>query len=123
MARYFLNILKYMAKFANPLIEQGLCKVFFASLARPKMLGNNLNSLPDEIEQLTELRSLFLYANSFRNFRSHPDFISSGLLKPSVIRLDHLIALRQSMICRELGSLSTDTQRAILNRLYQTLKM
>ncbi|MGB3790824.1 MAG: type II toxin-antitoxin system PemK/MazF family toxin [Phormidesmis sp.] len=54
---------------------------------------------------------------------NHPDFASSGLLKPSIVRLDHLITLRQSMIRRELGSLSTDTQSTIANRLYRLLKM
>lgn len=53
---------------------------------------------------------------------SHPDFAGSGLIKPSIIRLDHLITLRQSMIRRELGSLSTEAQSAIANRLCQILK-
>ena len=54
---------------------------------------------------------------------NHPDFAASGLLKASIIRLDHLITLRQSMIRRVLGSLSIDTQSAIANRLYQMLTM
>ncbi|MEL6490108.1 MAG: type II toxin-antitoxin system PemK/MazF family toxin [Cyanobacteria bacterium J06621_3] len=52
---------------------------------------------------------------------SHPDFANSGLLKSSIIRLDHLITLRQSMIRRELGGLKTDTQSAIANRLHRML--
>lgn len=56
-----------------------------------------------------------------RRDSSHPDFATSGLLKPSIIRLDHLITLRQSMIRRELGSLSADMQLAIANRLYRML--
>jgi mRNA interferase MazF len=43
----------------------------------------------------------------------HPDFDQSGLIKPSTLRLDHLITLRQSMIRRELGYLSSDTQQRI----------
>lgn len=53
---------------------------------------------------------------------SHPNFSASGLIKPSVIRLDHLLTLRQSMIRRELGSLSIDTQSAIANRVCRILK-
>jgi len=41
---------------------------------------------------------------------THPDFDLSGLKKPSTIRLDHLVTLRQSMIRRELGVLSLGTQ-------------
>jgi mRNA interferase MazF len=44
---------------------------------------------------------------------THPDFNLSGLRQPSTIRLDHLITLRQSMIRRELGSLSLTTQHKI----------
>jgi mRNA interferase MazF len=43
----------------------------------------------------------------------HPDFDHSGLIKPSTLRLDHLVTLRQSMIRRELGSLSLETQQKI----------
>ena len=51
------------------------------------------------------------------------DFASSGLIKPSIIRLDHLITLRQSMIRRELGVLSVPTQMAIATSLCKLLKM
>ncbi|MEO0771089.1 MAG: type II toxin-antitoxin system PemK/MazF family toxin [Cyanobacteria bacterium J06649_4] len=44
---------------------------------------------------------------------SSADFSISCLIKLSVIRLDHLITLRQSMIHRELGRLSIGTQAAI----------
>ncbi len=44
---------------------------------------------------------------------TYPDFNISGLRQPSTIRLDHLITLRQSMIRRELGSLSLTTQHKI----------
>ena len=50
------------------------------------------------------------------------DFSISGLIKPSVIRLDHLITLRRSMIRRELGSLSSVTQAAIANILIRLLE-
>jgi mRNA interferase MazF len=43
----------------------------------------------------------------------HPDFGLSGLQKPSTLRLDHLVTLRQSMIRRELGALSAVTQAEI----------
>ena len=45
---------------------------------------------------------------------THPDFKLSGLKQPSTIRLDHLVTLRQSMIRRELGSLSLTTQHKIV---------
>jgi len=51
-----------------------------------------------------------------------PDFSTSGLIKPSLIRLDHLITLRRSMVRRELGRLDTSTQTAIAQRLCQLLK-
>jgi mRNA interferase MazF len=51
----------------------------------------------------------------------HPDFSLSGLQKPSTLRLDHLITLRQSMIRRELGYLSPLTQSEISAILYQLL--
>lgn len=44
---------------------------------------------------------------------THPEFNISGLRQPSTIRLDHLVTLRQSMIRRELGSLSLATQHKI----------
>lgn len=44
---------------------------------------------------------------------SHPDFRTSGLRKPSTIRLDHLMTVRKSLIRRELGALSSDTQNHI----------
>jgi mRNA interferase MazF len=52
---------------------------------------------------------------------SHPDFIISGLHKPSTIRLDHLITLRKSIIKRELGTLSLETQAQIASKLCNLL--
>ncbi|MBD2772922.1 type II toxin-antitoxin system PemK/MazF family toxin [Iningainema tapete] len=48
---------------------------------------------------------------------NHPDFANSGLHKPSTIRLDHLITLRKSMVQRELGTLSLETQEQIAEKL------
>ena len=53
---------------------------------------------------------------------SSTDFLSSGLVKTSVIRLDHLITLRQSMIRRELGHLSVATQSTIASTLCKILE-
>lgn len=52
---------------------------------------------------------------------SHGDFITSGLHKPSTIRLDHLITLRKSIIKRELGIFSSETQAQIVEKLYNLL--
>jgi mRNA interferase MazF len=52
----------------------------------------------------------------------HPDFPQSGLRKASTLRLDHLVTLRQSMIRRELGRLSSATQITIANILCQILQ-
>jgi mRNA interferase MazF len=51
----------------------------------------------------------------------HPDFASSGLSKPSTLRLDHVITLRRSMILRELGELSTETQALLAKKLCSLL--
>lgn len=53
---------------------------------------------------------------------SSADFSVSGLIKPSLIRLDHLMTLRRSMIRRELGSLSLSTQATITEVLCQILQ-
>lgn len=53
---------------------------------------------------------------------SHPDFAISGLHKPSTIRLDHLITIRISLIQRELGILSSNTQNLIAKKLCHLLK-
>lgn len=52
---------------------------------------------------------------------SHPDFAASGLRKPSTIRLDHLMTIRKSLIQRELGTLSSDTQDKIAEKLCKLL--
>ena len=48
---------------------------------------------------------------------SHPDFRASGLRKPSTIRLDHLMTVRKSLIQRELGAVSSNTQNQIAQML------
>jgi mRNA interferase MazF len=50
---------------------------------------------------------------------NHSDFQASGLRKASTIKLDHLMTLRKSMIQRELGQLSSQTQTEIAQKLYQ----
>lgn len=52
---------------------------------------------------------------------SHPDFAASGLHNPSTIRLDHLMTVRSSLIQRELGTLSSDTQEQIAKKLCKLL--
>ena len=54
--------------------------------------------------------------------RAHPDFGISGLLKPSTIRLDTVMTVRTSLIRRELGQLSSDTQKQIAEKLCQLFK-
>lgn len=51
----------------------------------------------------------------------HPDFIGSGLRRASTLRLDHLVTLRQSLIRRELGSITSETQASIANILCRIL--
>src|SRR4028119_138017 len=48
---------------------------------------------------------------------NHPDFAASGLHKPSTIKLDHLVTVRESVIRRELGALSSATQDQIAEKL------
>lgn len=54
---------------------------------------------------------------------NHPDFTISGLHKASTIRLDHLITLRRSIVMRELGRLSLETQEQIIEKLYNLLRV
>jgi mRNA interferase MazF len=72
---------------------------------------------------ITSQVKLFSPEINLRLDNNNPDFAASGLIKPSVIRLDHLIALRQSMIRRELGKLSPNTQTEISQTLCQLLKI
>ena len=51
----------------------------------------------------------------------YPDFVISGLRQSSTIKLDHLVTLRRSLIQRELGSLSSETQILIANLLCDIL--
>ena len=53
--------------------------------------------------------------------QKHPDFINSGLRQASTLRLDHLVTLRQSLIRRELGFLSSATQASIADILCRIL--
>lgn len=53
---------------------------------------------------------------------SHPDFAASGLHKESTIRPDHLMTVRTSVIRRELGELSINTQAQIAQKLCNLLK-
>lgn len=52
---------------------------------------------------------------------SHPEFAASGLNKASTLRLDHLITLQKSIILRELGQLSANTQTQIVEKLCNLL--
>lgn len=52
---------------------------------------------------------------------THPDFSASGLHRPSTIRLDHLMTFRKSIIRRELGELSLETQTQIADKLCNLL--
>ncbi|ELS04721.1 PemK-like protein [Xenococcus sp. PCC 7305] len=53
--------------------------------------------------------------------QEHLDFANSGLRQASTLRLDHLVTLRQSLIRRELGFLSSETQDFIANILCRIL--
>ncbi|MBD1906988.1 type II toxin-antitoxin system PemK/MazF family toxin [Funiculus sociatus GB2-A5] len=53
---------------------------------------------------------------------SHPDFAVSGLDRASTIRLDHLMTVRTSVIRRELGELSLNTQAEIAEKLCNLLR-
>ena len=48
---------------------------------------------------------------------THPDFAASGLHKASTIRLDRLMTVRKSVVQRELGELSLNTQAQIAEKL------
>ena len=52
----------------------------------------------------------------------HPDFAVSGLDRASTIRLDHLMTVRTSVIRRELGELSLNTQAEIAEKLCNLLR-
>ncbi|NDJ15941.1 type II toxin-antitoxin system PemK/MazF family toxin [Myxacorys almedinensis] len=52
---------------------------------------------------------------------AHPDFVTSGLRMPSTLRLNHLITLRRSMIQRQLGELSPETHRQLVEKLRSLL--
>ena len=48
---------------------------------------------------------------------NHPDFADSGLRKSSVIKLDFIVSLRLSLIKREIGKLSSNTQTEVGEKL------
>ena len=48
---------------------------------------------------------------------AYPDFAISGLKKPSTLRLNHLITLRDTMIQRQLGELSSETHNQIVEKV------
>ncbi len=50
-----------------------------------------------------------------------PDFVNSGLRQASALSLEHLVTLRQSMIRRDLGSLTLETQASVANILCHLL--
>lgn len=52
---------------------------------------------------------------------NHPDFATSGLNKPSTIRLDHLMTVSKSVIQRELGTVPSDMQDLIAKMLCKLL--
>ncbi|MBD2184067.1 type II toxin-antitoxin system PemK/MazF family toxin [Planktothrix sp. FACHB-1355] len=52
---------------------------------------------------------------------THPDFAASGLHTASTIRLDRLMTVRKSVVQRELGQLSSDTQVQIADKLCKLL--
>ncbi|NEQ31404.1 MAG: type II toxin-antitoxin system PemK/MazF family toxin [Leptolyngbya sp. SIO4C5] len=54
--------------------------------------------------------------------KSHPDFAVSGLHKPSTLRLHFLMTARVSLILRELGYLSNETQADIAKQLCNFIK-
>ncbi|KAM3103625.1 type II toxin-antitoxin system PemK/MazF family toxin [Phormidesmis sp. 146-12] len=53
---------------------------------------------------------------------TNPDFATSGLRKPSTLRLNHLITLRRSMIQRQLGKLSPKTHEQLLEKLCELIE-
>lgn len=48
---------------------------------------------------------------------NHPDFANAGLRKPSTLRLHQVMTAKTSLILRELGVLSDDTQAQISQKL------
>jgi len=52
---------------------------------------------------------------------NHPDFAASGLHQKSTIRLDTVMTVRKSLLQRELGVLSLDTQNQIAEKLCKLL--
>ena len=51
----------------------------------------------------------------------HPDFPKTGLRKPSTLRLHQVMTAKTSLILRELGTLSDETQAEIAQKLCHLL--
>ena len=51
------------------------------------------------------------------------DWQTSGLLKPSVVRLSHLVTAEKSIFVRRLGALSADDQKTIRDRWNQYMRL
>jgi mRNA interferase MazF len=51
-----------------------------------------------------------------------PDFIESGLIKPSLVRLSFLAIARRAEVMGRLGSISTDRHQQLLDNLSRYLK-
>ena len=49
---------------------------------------------------------------------TQPDIAIAGLKKPSALRLNHLLTLRYSIIQRQLGELSIETHKQIVEKVY-----
>jgi mRNA interferase MazF len=94
-----------------------------ASKVRPaycltQVIGSNRHVI---LALITSRIPVTLLATDFVLGEEHLDFAASGLSKPSTLRLDHVITLRRSMILRELGELSIETQALLAKKLCSLL--
>ena len=48
---------------------------------------------------------------------THPEYAATGLIKPSAVRVDKIMNLQHSMVCRRLGSLGPILQAAVKTKL------
>jgi len=51
------------------------------------------------------------------------DWQTAGLLKPSVVRLDHIVTAEKSIFVRRLGALNAEDQKAIRDRWNQHMRL
>ena len=51
---------------------------------------------------------------------THPEFKQTGLTKTSAIRVDKMIFLRHSLVCRVMGSLGTKLKDEVRGKLHET---